>query len=145
MRIVGIWSGDARIRSLVVSLDNLIKPMYILRVMESFMRFAVLSLGLLSATVLASSDMQPINGFLIDRTEVSIAKFQRYATETGFVSQAEKAGGGEVYGWGWEQKAGWTWKTPFGMKSNDQLPAVHLTYDAARDAAQEFVVIGILL
>ena len=99
--------------------------------MESFMRFAALSLGLLSATVLASSDMQPINGFLIDRTEVSIAKFQRYATETGFVSQAERAGGGEVYGSGWEQKADWIWKTPFGMKSNDQLPAVHLTYDEA--------------
>jgi sulfatase modifying factor 1 len=99
--------------------------------MESFMRFVALSIGLISASVQASSKMQLINGFMIDRTEVSIADFQRFATDTGFVSQAEHAGGGEVYGWGWEQKAGWIWKTPFGVQSSDQLPAVHLTYDEA--------------
>jgi len=99
--------------------------------MDFFMRYMVLSVGLLASLAQASPDMQTVNGFLIDRTEVSIAEFQRFAKETGFVSQAEQAGGGEVYGWGWEQKAGWTWKTPFGVQSSDQLPAVHLTYDEA--------------
>ena len=41
--------------------------------------------------------MQVINGFLIKRTEISIAEFQRFASVTEFVSQAERAGGGEVY------------------------------------------------
>ena len=58
------------------------------------------------ATCDASSDMQAINGFLIDRTEISIAEFQRFVSVTEFISQAERAGGGEVYVWGWEQKPG---------------------------------------
>ena len=41
--------------------------------------------------------MQMINRFLIDQTETSIAEFQRFASATEFVSQAERAGGGEVY------------------------------------------------
>lgn len=100
------------------------------------MRWAVLSFLLIATTLQASPDMQVIDDFLIDRTEVSIAEFNRFASETGFVSDAERAGGGEVYGWGWEQKPGWTWKTPFGVESNDQLPAVHLTYDEAESFCQ---------
>ena len=40
--------------------------------------------------------MHAINGFLLDRTEISIAEFQRFTSATEFVSQAERAGGGEV-------------------------------------------------
>ena len=79
----------------------------------------------------AKADMHTIEGFAIDRTEVSIAQFQRFAEATGFVSQAERSGGGEVYGWGWEQKPGWTWQRPFGVESDPRLPAVHLTFDEA--------------
>ena len=75
--------------------------------------------------------MQAINGFLIDRTEISVAEFQRFASAKEFVSQAERAGGGEVYAWSWEQKPGWTWKTPFGVEFDIRLPAVHLTFDEA--------------
>ena len=50
---------------------------------------------------------------------------------TEFISQAERAGGGEVYVWGWEQNPVWTWKTPCGGESDTRLPAVHLTYDEA--------------
>ena len=50
-----------------------------------------------SPTSYASSDMHAINGFLIDRTEILIADFQRFASAAEFVSQAERAGGGEVY------------------------------------------------
>ena len=93
------------------------------------MRVSIIVLAMCSATCDASSDMQVINGFLIDRTEISIAEFQRFASATGFVSQAERAGGGKVYAWGWEQTPGWTWKTPFGVESDSRLPPVHLTYD----------------
>ena len=55
-------------------------------------------LALLMIVVPAKADMQTIEGFAIDRTEVSIAEFQRFAEATGFVSQAERSGGGEVYG-----------------------------------------------
>jgi sulfatase modifying factor 1 len=37
-------------------------------------------------------DMQPIRGFAIDRKEVSIAQFARFAQATGTVTAAEKAG-----------------------------------------------------
>ena len=95
------------------------------------MLLPVLLTAMLSSGVQASSNMQAVNGFLIDRTEVSIAEFSQFATETGFISSAERAGGGEVYGLGWEQKLGWTWKMPFGEEMDPQLPAVHLTYDEA--------------
>ncbi|MEE2820613.1 MAG: SUMF1/EgtB/PvdO family nonheme iron enzyme, partial [Pseudomonadota bacterium] len=95
------------------------------------MRFSIIALVMCSPTCYSSSEMQLINGFLIDRTEISIAEFQRFASATEFVSQAERAGGGEVYAWGWEQKPGWTWKTPFGVESDPQLPAVYLTFDEA--------------
>ena len=75
--------------------------------------------------------MQLINGFLIDRTEISIGEFQRFASATEFVSQAKRAGGGEVYAWGCEQKPEWTWKTSFGVESDPQLPAVNLIFDEA--------------
>ena len=59
------------------------------------MRLPVLLTAMLSFGVQASSNMQAVNGFLIDRTEVSIAEFSRFAAETGFISSAERAGGGE--------------------------------------------------
>ena len=58
------------------------------------MRFSIMILAMCSVTCDASSDMQAINGFLIDRTEISIAEFQRFASATEFISQAERAGGG---------------------------------------------------
>ena len=48
------------------------------------MLFPVLLTAMLSSGVQASSNMQAISGFLIDRTEVSIADFSRFETETGF-------------------------------------------------------------
>ena len=52
------------------------------------------------------------------------------------MSQSERAGGGEIYAWGWEQKPGWTWKTPFGVESDPRLPTVHLTFDEAAACCQ---------
>ena len=61
-----------------------------------------------------------------DQHEMTIGEVRRFAKATGFVSQAEKNGGGTVYELGFVQKPGWTWKTPYGVLANDQEPAVHL-------------------
>ena len=79
---------------------------------------SIIVLVMCSPNCYSSSHMQEINGFLIDRTEISITEFQRFASATQFVSQAECVGGGEVCAWGWEQKPGWTWKTSFGVESD---------------------------
>ena len=42
----------------------------------------------------------------IDRTEVTIGQFARYAQATGVITQAEKEGGGFEFGAGWERRPG---------------------------------------
>jgi sulfatase modifying factor 1 len=75
--------------------------------------------------------MQPIKGFAIDQTEVSVAQFQAYARAAGVTTAAEKAGGGSTYEAGWQQRKGWTWKAPFGVPAAPNEPVVHVTYDEA--------------
>lgn len=91
-------------------------------------------IGLLSCAPVASplsADMQRIDGFAIDRTEVSVGQFRRFVRDTGFVSKAERTSGGLVYDAGWQRKAGWIWSSPFGIAAEDDEPAVHVTFDEA--------------
>ncbi|MDM7949874.1 SUMF1/EgtB/PvdO family nonheme iron enzyme [Hydrogenophaga sp.] len=75
--------------------------------------------------------------FDIDRTEVTIAQFARFAAATGLRTRAERDGGGFEYVGGWQQRAGWTWRTPDGSTTaSDQLPAVHLTHGEAHAYCQ---------
>jgi sulfatase modifying factor 1 len=76
--------------------------------------------------------MQTLGSFAIDRTEVTVGQFRRFTDATGTKTKAEKNGGGLVYGAGWEQKPGWSWRTPFGKPAADNEPAVHITYDEAQ-------------
>ena len=85
-----------------------------------------------SPKVDASGDMQRIGLFAIDRTEVTIGVFERFAAATGFISKAERSGGGLVYAAGWVQQAGWTWHTPFGRRGVADEPAAHITFDEAQ-------------
>jgi formylglycine-generating enzyme len=80
--------------------------------------------------------MQPIRGFAIDKTEVSIEQFARFAQATGFVSSAEKASGGSTYEGGWVQRKGWNWRTPYGLPASGKEPAVHLTFLEAKAYCQ---------
>jgi sulfatase modifying factor 1 len=73
-----------------------------------------------------------VHGLLWDVHEVSVAQVKRYAAASGFVSQAEKEGGGFIYESGWTQKKGWNWRAPFGVTAQDAEPAVHLTFDEAQ-------------
>ena len=78
-------------------------------------------------TVLAASADA---GKRMDRTEVSIGDFAAFVAATGFVTRAETEGG-MVFEAGWQTKPGWNWRTPYGIPSPAEEPAVHITYDEA--------------
>lgn len=94
----------------------------------------------LAQTGFAQTQAQPkdfetqvrVHGLWWDLHEVNVAQVQRFANQTGFVSLAEKEGGGFIYEAGWTQKKGWNWKSPFGKAAHDHEPAVHLTFDEAQ-------------
>lgn len=79
-----------------------------------------------------AADMQPVSHFSINRTEVTIGQFAKFAQATGTVTKAERDGGGLVYEAGWQRKTGWTWRTPYGTAGSDDEPAVHVTFEEAR-------------
>ena len=79
----------------------------------------------------ATHDMQAVDAFRIDRTEVTIGQFRRFVAATGVTTAAEKAGGGFQFRAGWERMAGWTWQAPFGRPGADDEPAVHVTWHEA--------------
>jgi len=92
--------------------------------------FALLALTLI-ATTPSLADMQLIDGFAIDRTEVTVVQFRKFVDATGYTTAAEKNGGGLVYGAGWEKMDGWIWSAPFGTAAQSHEPAVHVTFDDA--------------
>lgn len=94
--------------------------------------------GLLAACagVLAQTGMQPMGRFEIDRTEVTIGQFRKFVEATGLKTAAERAGGGSTFEAGWEQRKGWTWRSPFGQPGGDNEPAVHVTYGEAQAFCQ---------
>jgi formylglycine-generating enzyme len=81
-----------------------------------------------AAAPAAPPEMQTVGNFAIDVTEVTIAQFGAFAKATGYITLAEKAGGGSVYESGWERRKGWTWQAPFGQPGQPQEPAVHVSY-----------------
>jgi len=79
---------------------------------------------------------QNITSFAIDRTEVTIGEVAAYAQATGFVSQAEREGGGFEFDGGWTRRPNWTWRTPFGIPASPDEPAVHLSFAEAQSVCQ---------
>lgn len=80
----------------------------------------------------ASTDRVQLNAIAIDRTEVTIAQFARFAQATSTVTRAEAEGGGFEFDGGWQRRPGWTWHTPDGVTpASPQLPAVHVTHAEA--------------
>ena len=84
-----------------------------------------------SVVAALTTGMQSIGRFAIDRTEVTVEAFGRFVAATGTVTQAERNGGGLVYDSGWQHKAGWTWRSPYGVPAAPDEPAVHVTFDEA--------------
>jgi formylglycine-generating enzyme required for sulfatase activity len=82
----------------------------------------------------AGIDWVAVGKSSIARTETTVGQFRRYVQATGTVTQAERAGGGQVYEAGWVRQPGWTWATPFGGGSAaaDDEPAVHVSFHEAQ-------------
>lgn len=101
-------------------------------------RTGALVLGGSACAALAQpADRVALPNFAIDRTEVTITQFARFAAAMGSVTRAEHAGGGHEYVGGWQQRAGWTWRAPEGTEpTTQQLPAVHLTQGEAQAYCQ---------
>ncbi len=57
--------------------------------MKNLLLFSLLGMSAFSMARAANDDMQPIRGFSMDRSEVSIAQFGRYVQATGVVTTAE--------------------------------------------------------
>jgi formylglycine-generating enzyme required for sulfatase activity len=89
--------------------------------------------GLALSASAQSGERVTLPDFAIDRTEVTIAQFARFAAASGLVTRAERDGGGYEYVGGWQQRPGWTWRTPEGSRpATELLPAVHLTQGEAQ-------------
>ena len=82
----------------------------------------------------AGIDWVAVGHSSIARTETTVGQFRRYVQATGTVTQAERAGGGQVYEAGWVRRPGWTWATPFGggRAAADDEPAVHVNFHEAQ-------------
>ncbi|MEN9420457.1 MAG: hypothetical protein RI988_4078 [Pseudomonadota bacterium] len=91
--------------------------------------------GLAGTAQAADIDWVELPGFAIARTEITVGQFRRFVRATGTVTQAERAGGGQVYEAGWVRKPGWHWAAPFGgdpARVADDEPAAHLTFHEAQ-------------
>ncbi len=84
-----------------------------------------------AAPPIAAAEMQEVGGFAIDRTEVTIGEFRRFVQATGFITRAEREGGGHIYESGWTHKRGWVWHSPYGRPGGDGEPVAHVTYTEA--------------
>ena len=74
------------------------------------MQYAIFSAMIFMGSAYAQvGEIVALPNFGIDRTEVTIGQFDRYARATGTTTRAEKEGGGFEYGAGWERRPGWSW------------------------------------
>ena len=75
-----------------------------------------------------------IENFFINKYEVTIKEFEQFAKKNNYITLAEKNGGGYEWGMGWEKKAGWNYKNPYGIKPKSILePAVHVNHFEAEN------------
>jgi formylglycine-generating enzyme len=69
---------------------------------------------------------------LMDDTEVTIGAFRAYVQARAVVTAAERAGGGQTYEGGWQQRTGWVWHSPYGRPGADDEPVTHVTHAEAK-------------
>jgi len=77
-----------------------------------------------------------LDGFFIDQYEVTNRDFRRFVEETGYITDAEREGSGEVVGEdGWHTQAGADWKHPMGPRDSivalDDHPVVQVSWNDA--------------
>ncbi|MCA1437155.1 formylglycine-generating enzyme family protein [Bradyrhizobium sp. BRP20] len=99
-------------------------------------RSIALRCGLMAVTGVAFADpaqRENLGKFAIDRTEVTIGQFRNFAADKALKTAAEQEGGGHEFAGGWIRRRGWTWATPFGEPGGEDEPAVHVSWNEARD------------
>ncbi|MCA1383239.1 formylglycine-generating enzyme family protein [Bradyrhizobium sp. BRP23] len=99
-------------------------------------RSIALRCGLMAVTGVAFAEpaqRENLGKFAIDRTEVTIGQFRNFAADKALKTAAEQEGGGHEFASGWIRRRGWTWATPFGEPGSDDEPAVHVSWNEARD------------
>lgn len=99
-------------------------------------RSIALRCGLMAVTGVAFADpaqRENLGKFAIDRTEVTIGQFRNFAADKALKTAAEQEGGGHEFAGGWIRRRGWTWATPFGEPGSEDEPAVHVSWNEARD------------
>lgn len=107
---------------------------YLLRMRTLMFCSSLLAILTLAASpALASSERIRVGGFAIDATEVTIGDFASFVAASKRRTAAEAAGGGMEYAGGWVQRRGWSFRTPFGTPGRENEPAVHVTWEEARD------------
>jgi len=89
----------------------------------------------------AEGDEQPVrtvrlDGFYIDRLEVTNARFAAFVAETGYRTDAEREGSGQVVGdAGWHTQDGASWRHPMGPEDGieglDDHPVVQVSWNDA--------------
>lgn len=79
-----------------------------------------------------------LDGFWIDKTEVTNGEFARFTDATGYITESEKLGWSGVFDSSvgeWTPIEGANWRRPFGPKSEkelrDDFPVVHVSWDDA--------------
>ena len=66
--------------------------------------------------------------YSLNKYEITIEEFRRYAKKNNITTEAEKTGGGYEWGAGWEKREGWNYRTPYGKIPKSNLePAVHIS------------------
>jgi sulfatase modifying factor 1 len=92
--------------------------------------------GLMAIASIATAEPSgraKLDRLAIDRTEVTIAQFRKFADERALKTAAEQAGGGHEFDGGWVRRPGWTWSAPFGQPGAEDEPAVHVSWREAND------------
>jgi len=79
-----------------------------------------------------------VGNVIWDQTEMTIGDVKGFASATGFISGAEKNGGGLSYEAGFVKKPGWTWRAPYGVAAKDLEPAVHLNQKEAESVCRYY-------
>ena len=98
------------------------------------LRLAInLALIMLNVAPAKTSERVVIDGFAIDRTEITVCRFRQFARERRLTTAAERDGGGYEFAGGWTRSKGWFWSEPFGEPAADNEPAVHVSWNEARD------------
>jgi formylglycine-generating enzyme required for sulfatase activity len=79
-------------------------------------------------------------GFALSRTEISVGDFRLFVEDTGYVTDAERAGQSRIYeprSGRMQMQDGVTWEDDYvGRRANDDLPVIHVSWNDAAAYAE---------